>query len=339
MNRIGWHAQAWQRIDRQLADGRLPHALLLAGLPGLGKRSFATALCQRLHCTAATVAACGACEGCRQFTAGTHADHQHLTRLINPDTGKLRQVISVDQVREATATLWLTARYAGWKTAIVEPADTLNPAAANALLKTVEEPPARTLIVLVSARPNRLVATLRSRCQRLDFTVPTQTEALAWLQASGPRADWPVWLAQAGGAPLAAQALVEEGFAAQRPECAEALRAVLEGRTEPTRVAAAWAEQDPVPILRWWVSVVSDLIRLASVGPDASLRNADLRAGLQSMGGRLHLRPLHRFLDALTRSQGLLETPVSPQLVFDALLIAWAQGLDPDALHPLLQDD
>jgi DNA polymerase-3 subunit delta' len=336
---MSWHAPLTARLEQSLAAGRLPHALLLAGLPGLGKLAFAKSFVQRLHCRTGQPAACGRCEGCQQFEAGTHSDHRHVTLELNPDTEKLRQAIVVGQVRACTEALWLTARYGGWKTAIIEPADLLNAEAANALLKTLEEPPANTLIVLVSARPSRLAATLRSRCQRLDFAVPPRSQALAWLGGQGARADWDTWLDLAGGAPLAAQALVQDGFAARRADCARALQAVVEGRADPLQVAAVWAAEDPRAVLRWWSSVVMDLIQLAQAGPAARLRNADLRSGLQSMGQRLHLRPLHRFLDALSRSQALLDSPVLPQLLLDALLIAWATGLESNALQPLLQDD
>jgi DNA polymerase-3 subunit delta' len=336
---LPWHAAQREALERRLADGRMAHGLLLAGLPGLGKGGFARAFAQRLHCRLPEAAPCGICPGCAQFATGGHPDHRSVALEINEETGKPKQSIGVDQIRELSAALALTAQHGGWKTAIIEPADAMHVAAANALLKTLEEPPPRTLLMLVSARPARLPATVRSRCQRLEFAVPDPATALGWLHGRAPRDDWELWLDLAGGAPLAADALVSGGFAARRGVAAAAIFDLAAGRAEPTAVAAAWAADDPRTALRWLATVVMDLIHLAQAGADAKLRNADLRARLQTLGQRLHLRPLHRFLDAVQRAHALLDSSVNPQLMIDALLIAWAAGLEPGALRPLLQDD
>lgn len=339
---LPWHAVPWSKLDAGRRDGRMPHGLLIAGRRGLGKRELALRLARTLLCDAGPGAApCGACRACVQTDAGTQPDLHLVSRLVD-DEGKQAKDISVAQVRGLIATLQLAAHGQGWRIAIIEPADAMNANAANALLKTLEEPPRQTMIVLVTARPDRLPATIRSRCQRLDLRPPTTAEALAWLTARAPRNDWGLWLNLADGAPLAAEALAASPLAAQRTAWAKALFDLPEGRGDPLKLAEEWGRVDPRLPLRWWASVVADLIVLAQAGLDATdgrLRNPDLAAVLRNLRGRLHLAALHRFLGSLQRAQGMLETTVSPVLVLEALLIAWAAKLAPEAMRPILADD
>jgi len=272
-----------------------------------------------------------------RFAAGTQPDLHLVSRLVD-DEGKQAKEISVAQIRQLIATLQLSAHGQGWRIALIEPAEAMNANAANALLKTLEEPPGRTLIVLVTARPDRLPATIRSRCQRLDLRAPPSAQALAWLTTRAARDDWGLWLGLADGAPLAAEALAGSPLAAQRGAWARALLDLPEGRGDPLKLAEEWGRVDPRLPLRWWASVVADLIVLAQAG-DGRLRNPDLAAVLRNLGSRLHLAALHRFLGSLQRAQGMLETNVSPVLVLEALLIAWAAKLAPEAMRPILADD
>lgn len=335
---LPWHGGPWAALMARRRDGRVPHGLLIAGRRGLGKRELALRLAQALLCEAEPVAApCGACRACAQFAAGTQPDLHLVSHLVD-DEGKQAKDISVAQVRELIATLQLAGHGHGWRCALIEPADAMNPSAANALLKTLEEPPARTIIMLATARPDRLPATVRSRCQRLDLRAPDATQALAWLAARSARDDWRLWLGLADGAPLAAEALANSPFAAQRNAWARVLLDLPEGRGDPLKLAEEWGRIDPRLPLRWWASVVADLIVLSQAG-DGRLRNPDLAAVLRNLGARLHLAALHRFLGSLQRAQGMLETTVSPVLVLEALLIAWAAKLAPEAMRPILADD
>lgn len=335
---LPWHAEPWAALDARRRDARMPHGLLVAGRRGLGKRELALRLARSLLCEAAPGAApCGRCRGCVQSEAGTEPDLHLVSRLVD-DEGKQAKDISVAQIRQLIATLQLTAHGHGWRCALIEPAEAMNPSAANALLKTLEEPPARTIIILVTARPDRLPATIRSRCQRVDLRAPPSAQALAWLATRAARDDWGLWLGLADGAPLAAEALASSPLAAQRSGWARALLELPDGRGDPLRLAEEWSRVDPRLPLRWWASVVADLIVLAQAG-DGRLRNPDLAAVLRNLGARLHLAALHRFLGSLQRAQGMLETNISPVLVLEALLIAWTAKLAPEAMRPILGDD
>ncbi|HET7314062.1 DNA polymerase III subunit delta' [Salinisphaera sp.] len=176
---LPWHAALWRHMAGGLAADRVAHGLLIAGTPGVGKRSFARRLVSALLCRDRTLGgdACGVCAGCRQRAAGTHPD---ISRLTPEDGGK---AIKVEQVRRFSHALHLTPQYATGRIGWIDPADALSISAANSLLKTLEEPPAGCHIVLVSDRVSALLPTIRSRCQ--IWTVPAADPAVAreWLTA------------------------------------------------------------------------------------------------------------------------------------------------------------
>ena len=135
---------------------------------------------------------------CQRVLAGQHPDLIAL-RLIEES-----QQIRIEQVRELCEELSLTSHQGGYKVGVISPADTLNRFAANALLKTLEEPPPRTLLVLVATQPSRLPATILSRCQRIGLRAPAREEAVAWLQATQGAGDWDAVLDMLGEAPMLA---------------------------------------------------------------------------------------------------------------------------------------
>lgn len=166
-----WQQERWAQIRAAHAAGRLAHALLLAGPRGVGKEHFAAGLAAFLLCEGAGEQPCGACRSCTQLAAGTHPN---LMRLAPAED---KRDIAIDDVRDLLDRLHLSSHYGQAKVAIVSPADALNASGVNALLKTVEEPPPATHIMLVSERWRALPATLRSRCQILRFARPRQAQA------------------------------------------------------------------------------------------------------------------------------------------------------------------
>jgi DNA polymerase-3 subunit delta' len=181
----------WGRVTASIAAGRLPHALLLAGPRDAGKSEFADALAAQLLCEAAAAARpCGQCRSCVQLAAGVHPN---LLRLAPRED---KRDIAIDDIRDTLARLHLSSHYGQAKLAIVDPADTLNENGANALLKTIEEPPPRTHVVFVAERWRTLPATLRSRCQILRFARPAQ-EPRPDPEAQAARAEWGRALADA----------------------------------------------------------------------------------------------------------------------------------------------
>lgn len=317
--RLPWQRQQWHGISERLRAGTLPHALLLAGPAGLGKRNFAQRLAQAALCEqrAGDGDACGRCRACLLYLAHTHPD----LRVVTPqEPGK---AIVVDQVREAIGFLTQTAQFGGYKVLIVDPADGMNVNAANSLLKTLEEPSGRSLLLLVSARPGRLPATIVSRCQRLGFQAPAPGLAREWLARRAATEDDPaLLLALAEGAPLRAAALREEGMLAARLEVLHGLEGVSRGE-EVTSVAERLIKHGLQPALHCMYSGAADLVRLHAGGGAAAVANSDLAPQLSQLAARIAPRALQRFLLELQRGIALAERPLNAHLLMESLLLSW----------------
>ncbi len=332
-----WHAPMLLDLTRR--RDALPNALLMQGPAGIGKHAFALHVAQALLCEAppASGGACGTCAGCRYVLAGQHPD---LVRLelatLDEETGEPVRVdyIGIDPIRAMIDFVQLTSHRGGAKIAVIAPAERMNLAAANALLKTLEEPPAHTHLLLVSHQPGRLPATVVSRCRRLPIVAPAVEEARAWLRAEGV-AEPDLVLAQVGGAPLAALAIADPttqqerrawlGVLAQpRSLLTSALAARIEagGREERKRrleLATGW-------LLGW----TEDLARTsAGLVP---VRNPDFAAPLAALGPRVAQAPLFRYHRTLLEQRGLLAHPLQPRLVAEALLVDYRNLFEePDA--------
>ncbi|WP_239688715.1 DNA polymerase III subunit delta' [Aquitalea magnusonii] len=187
-----WQQQDWQRLNAERA--RLPNAWLFIGPAGTGKLEFALHLAQSLLCEQlqADHQPCGQCEGCRWFEHGTHPDFRRLSPQTEEEEegkeakpGRKLPLIKIEAVRQVIEFAHLTAHRAGQRIVVVEPAENLNPAAANALLKILEEPPQDVLFLLVAQAAQRLLPTIRSRCRQFPLSAPSPAQALDWLRQQG----------------------------------------------------------------------------------------------------------------------------------------------------------
>jgi DNA polymerase-3 subunit delta' len=325
---LPWQSDHWLRLCARLAEGSLPHGLLLTGARGLGKSRFALALARAALCEQADAerGACGQCRSCHLFDSGTHPDHHLVT--LEYDEKKKRQYkeIRVDQVRELSAALNLASQFGGYRTAIIEPADRMNVNAANSLLKTLEEPGAATLMILVTDRPASLPATIRSRCQVLAFAIPERAQALAWMRQQAPGRDHELALAHAGGAPLRALEMEQGNGMQERGNAFTAFAAMLEGKGDPVALAGAWLKQEPDDPLSWLESWVQDMIRIRTA-PGGNLENPDLAPRLQALGASIDLQDLFAHLDRITEARRLCTgSEVNPQMLLESVLVPWAPG-------------
>lgn len=249
-----WLSKPLERFGRQYlsTDARagVPHALLITGAPGVGKLALAARLASSVLCSqrGADGRACGRCKSCLVLKGGGHPD------MVLLEHAEDSEQIKVDQVRGLIHTLNLSAGLGGYRVALIKDAERMNTNAANALLKTLEEPGARTLLLLCTSHPGRLPATIRSRCQQQHVPLPDTDAARDYLRAASSGAaddDINLALRLAGNAPLRAAELLESGELTVIREVYTQLNGLAGGQYSISAIAADWQEHEPRACWQW----------------------------------------------------------------------------------------
>ncbi len=322
---LPWHEEVWARLQRARHDDRMPHALLFSGPEGLGKHAFVRLFAQSLLCDSpdARDLGCGSCRGCHLFLADTHPDF----RWLAPEPDAKSREIKIDAVRAANDADHLTAQSDGYKITVITPAEQLNMAAANSLLKTLEEPSSRSLLFLLSSRPSGLPATIRSRCQPVDFRMPSESVARAWLQQRVPADQVDLALGLGGGAPLAALGLVESQLLTDRAEVLAQFMAVVKDGQDPVAIVEDWQKRDIDLLLNWMSGWLIDMLRLQTGEQPPALFNPDQQVPLGECAQRLDPRRLHRLLQDTYAARGSAANNLNPQLMLEKLLIDWSETI------------
>lgn len=333
-----WQNPLWQRWLGLRT--RLPHAILLKGPQGIGKFDFAMNLAQSLLCESprADGFACGDCPSCHWFGQESHPDF----RLIQPDAmaeaeeddereaskkKKPSRQISVDQIRTLSDFSNLSAHRGGHRVVLIHPAEAMNANAANALLKTLEEPSAHMLIILVSHKPQQLLPTILSRCLVLAAPMPQPAESAAWLKQQGIK-DADALLAQACFAPLEAARLAQESAAT-----AEYGRFLQEIRQSAKLDAYALAEQvqktEPAQVIHWLQQWCYDL---GSAKLTGTVRyNPALADAIKAEAARIDALDLMRFQKELATARREAYHPLNARLQFESILLSYRQMTQPRA--------
>ena len=329
-----WQQRAYDQALEALESDRLGHGLLICGPAGLGKRAVAEALAEYVLCINRLPArrACGVCRSCHMLSSraqrdpaevrpdGTlahprgHSAHPDLILVgyewrMKPSPPKARTEIVIDQMRHLSERLEITSEF-GSRIAIIDPAEAVNYHAWNSVLKTLEEPKDGRYLWIVASNPARLPATIRSRCQRLEFKLPPHGEALAWLLAQGhaPK-DADEALQAARGHPGLADEWLREGGLALRKSIAGDLHKLERGDIGVVETAQRWTADGQADLR---LRHAADLV-LAQAA-DAGLTDA----------ARLH--KLATWFDAANRTRDLLRTTVRGDLAVVDLLLAWRGG-------------
>lgn len=332
-----WQRAAWQQL--QQLRSRLPHAILFHGPEGIGKTVFAERFAQSVLCQAplADGEACGVCDSCGWFVQYNHPDYRRVRpEILEDETGDTEEAgeqkkpakaaktpskeIKIDQIRALADFMNISTHRQGMRVIVLYPAEALNTAAANALLKTLEEPPPATLFLLVSHGLDRLLPTILSRCRKFALTMPSQEDALAWLRQQDVK-DAEVWLAEQGGAPLAAQALAQTDA---RETMDEFLRHLATPGAEGALKTAERLQKTPVAELVGWLQ--RWLYDVFSIKLSGKIRYYPrYRNELSALAGQADLGRLLHALKSVGERRAIADHPLSPRLFIEDMLLEYTK--------------
>jgi len=325
-----WLRPDYEQLVASYQVGRAHHALLVHALPGMGDDALTYALCRFLLCQQpANQKSCGHCKGCQLMQAGTHPDYY----LLAPEKGKA--TLGIDAVRDVSEKLYERSRLGGAKVVWIPDAALLTEAAANALLKTLEEPPADTWFFLACREPARLLATLRSRCRLHHLAPPAENYASAWLgretSASADRILSALRLC--GGAPAAAANLLQTEHQAPRQTLCQSVEQALNSGDWLSLLAALNHEQ-VAERLHWLATLLLDALKIQQRA--TLLTNMDAISLVQHLAQQLSGTRLHAFLRAIVecREQLLTVVGVNRELLLTDLLLRVERYLQPGAAIP-----
>lgn len=316
-----WQKKQWQQLWLAKEANRLSHALLLAGISGIGKISFADCFTRASLCKEppATGEFCdNTCHSCRLISGRVHPN----VLWVEPE--KSGHAIKVDQIRSASDFTYQSALAGNYRFLIIQPAHLMNANAANALLKTLEEPPSGSIIILISDQSELLPATVQSRCQRIVFSCPDKAEALHWLKAQlGEQSqDLALLLKLANGAPLAARDIAQNGLLALRKELLDLLSLK---QLDPIKIAAKVQDIDITQFLDLISTWIIDLLRLQLGGEEDVLINSDYKKQLTELLPSHETKKLVKLMDYIQtiRSQICAGFNLNKQLLIEDVLIHW----------------
>jgi DNA polymerase-3 subunit delta' len=309
-----WFRAACHEVTSAHESGRLAHGLLVHEDPGAGGLQLARWIAQFVNCRERARAPCGECQDCKWIAADQHPDVMRLS----PEEDSVQ--ILIDQVRALSAELALTAHGKGYKVAVISPAESMNGFAANALLKTLEEPPPRTLLLLVTSQPSRLLPTLRSRCSKLRLIGPGRDVAARFLADAKGEGPWSDALAATGAGPFALLDADPAALAQIRVDTLDALREIGSGNLQPPSVAQRWATKSALPDL------AVRLACLESWVTDRILETTSIRDAthLSGQGMPSNIRRLFELSDAIRDMRKLSLTPINKAMAMESLLWRWA---------------
>jgi DNA polymerase-3 subunit delta' len=332
--RLPWHHSAWETIQKVIHEDRLSHALLLTGPEGVGKARFAYQLIASLLCHSPKkeIEACGECKGCQMLKGGTHPDFRdisvdiHLSesekaKASRKDKNKKPASIKIEQVREIIQFVSMSSFFKRHKLVFIPEAHLMNRNAANALLKTLEEPPPMNCLILTSSRPFLLPQTIRSRTQQMNFAHPPKETAHEWLSEQVSQERALEFLGFSLGSPLKAIDPEVERLIDSRKKIFALFFAILERKKHPVEASAEWVKEAGYVTLDWLESWISDLIRIQQGGSDKQLLNVDLVVPLRKLSVSLSLLDLFEFFDRVKDIRASLVHNIDLRLSLETMFI------------------
>lgn len=320
-----WQEPVYTRALQAFLSGRLGHAQLLSGPAHLGKAELAVLLAKRLMCREASDAlpACGRCLSCQRFEQGSHGDFRQIGIELNEKTGKLKTAIGVDQIRAMSEWLGLSSQLGGVRVVVIETAHRLNVQAANALLKTLEEPMPGRYLILVTEQSKALPITVRSRCQRLEVPMPSKQQAQTWLsQKRVPEDAIDHLLMVAGGNPGLMLEWYQQGGMALYEQVYKDMGAISKDQLGASEGARAWlADEQAAMRLLFAAGIGYRLVKNWTLGTKSLPKPP------------MAITRLQEWIDGINHLRLSLSQPLRHDLGLAGLMLDWRQ-----LLHDFRQD-
>ncbi|WP_448090964.1 DNA polymerase III subunit delta' [Pseudomonas azerbaijanoccidentalis] len=316
-----WQDSLWQQLAGRTQHA---HAYLLHGPAGIGKRALAERLMASLLCQRpSALDACGECKSCLLLKAGSHPDNY----ILEPEEAD--KAIKVDQVRDLVSFVVQTAQLGGRKVVLIEPVESMNINAANALLKSLEEPSGDTVLLLVSHQPSRLLPTIKSRCVQQACPLPSEAMSQAWLAKALPDCtdeERGELLTLAAGSPLAAVNLQAQGVREQRAQVVEGVKKLLKQQQSPTQLAEGWNAIPLLLLFDWFCDWSSLILRYQLTQDEQGLGLMDMRKVIQYLAQKSGQDKVLNIQDWILaqRQKVLSKANLNRVLLLEALLVQWA---------------
>ena len=329
---IPWNTRIWQGLVERYHGPGLPHASLLLGNEGTGKRSLAYRLAKFLLCksadkkTSQTDSYCDKCHSCQLMNAGSHPDY-----LVCDQEAKGKQ-IKVDAIRKLNDFLAKTPQISACQVVQIFPVEAMNANASNALLKTLEEPSGETYLLLIAERLGSVLPTIRSRTQRINLHPPVMQEALVWLSEKMPNTsseDLAQALRQCGGGPLKAQSWLRDGLLAQDTAYMSLMQGWLEGRQQLQDTSKGLSKFDLPDTINWWTGLSLDIMKVAMGAEPKQLSHPHQIEWLQQLAAtvsRLKLLTLQHKLQEIAGRLAAGRGNYNASLLIESMLLDWQQS-------------
>ncbi len=318
-----WLQASWSQLCQYIEQDRIPQALLLVGNSGIGKQVLASYFSQSVLCESplSSDGYCGTCQRCLLFAAETHPDYLFI------EPSEPNKAIGISVIRELTVTLSLKPQYEGYRMVVINHADQLSHASANAFLKYLEEPTERTCLILIADKPNKLPATIRSRCQMVVIPrVVNHDVLLSWWEQHGILENQALLLKLSQGVPLLAKKFAKGHLLADRQLYFSQWLKLAQHEESYLLMAEKWSKLGAAELdllLTWLISWAVDMIKLSATGQTSGVHNIDLLVGLKEAAVKLELKSIYQYYDLLLLSQKRLDVSLNKQLILEEVLIRW----------------
>ncbi|MEE9328203.1 MAG: DNA polymerase III subunit delta' [Cocleimonas sp.] len=327
-----WHQESWDYFVKAHDKNHLPHALLIVGENGIGKLDFANRLVKSLLCITAhensvndsvdnkrKYDACNHCKACKTYESQANPDY------LNIDLLEDKQQIGIDQVRQLSTFLSLSRSFNSYRVVLLNQVERMNLNAANSLLKSLEEPTNNTVIILLTSQLNRLLPTMKSRCQILKLPTPIKAVAQEWIQHHSPEINNPEELLDmAYGKPLAALKIDAEEIQS-RKKLSKDLIGLINNKESITAVAKTWEKYNSELLLNWQITWVQDFIKQSI--QDKPLNNSEEKQTLTllELSQLKSVAQLWQIYHELIKQKRYIHTSVNPLMFVENMLMLWCK--------------